>query len=74
MQSDDAPELTPRQLECLQWAALGKSGWETARIINRSESAVNEHRWKAARRLNCINITHACVKAALLGLISVEGI
>jgi hypothetical protein len=34
-------KLSPRQLECLEWAALGKSAWETSRIIGISRRTVS---------------------------------
>src|SRR5438552_4179208 len=27
------PHLTPRELECLHWTLLGKTAWETGRIL-----------------------------------------
>jgi DNA-binding CsgD family transcriptional regulator len=62
-------ELTPRQIECLQWIAEGKSSWEIGEILDLSEFTVNEHLTAARRRLGAKTTTQAAVRAALKGLI-----
>jgi len=47
----DIPELTPRQIECLQWIAEGKTSWEIGEILGLSEHTVNEHLAAARRKL-----------------------
>ena len=44
-------ELTPRQLECLKWAAAGKSDGEIAAVLGISESTVHFHIEVAKKRL-----------------------
>jgi DNA-binding CsgD family transcriptional regulator len=61
--------LTARQKQVLQWAAAGKTDWETAAILGISEKAVKFHILAARERLNATNRTHAVAKAILLGLI-----
>lgn len=63
-------ELTPREAECLTWAANGKSAWEIGRILNISRYTVQEHMDNAKRKLGCHTRDHAVVKAVMQGLIS----
>lgn len=61
--------LSAREAECLEWAARGKTIWETATIIGISENTVREYLSNATRKLVATNKTEAVVKAALLNLI-----
>lgn len=63
--------LTPRERECLEWVALGKSTWEIASILGVESSAVTFHIENAKRKLNVANRTHAVVVAVVRGLITV---
>ena len=40
----DELKLSPRELECLKWAAAGKTAWETSIILDISEGTVKFHR------------------------------
>lgn len=62
--------LTQRETEALEWASVGKSNWEIGEILGISETTAKEHVLRACRKLETTNRTHACVKAAVLGLIS----
>src|SRR3546814_14041633 len=43
-QAMTAPLITDRQRDCVQWAARGKSGWETSHILDNSrETGTNQH-------------------------------
>ncbi len=64
--------LTARERECLQWAAIGKSTWETSMILHISEASVVFHIENAKRKLDVTNRTHAVVRAIMLGLISLD--
>ncbi len=64
--------LTARERECLQWAAIGKSTWETSVILHISEASVVFHVENAKRKLDVTNRTHAVVRAIMLGLISLD--
>jgi DNA-binding CsgD family transcriptional regulator len=61
--------LSPREKECLQWAASGKTIWETAHILNVSERAVRLYLDVARHKLECLNKTQAVAKAVALGII-----
>ncbi len=55
--------LTEREQECLNWAAVGKTAFETSIIIGLSERTVRHHLESSRRKLDASNITHAVVKA-----------
>lgn len=66
----DAPfRLTPRELECLQWSALGKSSWEIAGILQISESAVNFHMANIRHKFQVSSRRQAIAQAIRLGLL-----
>jgi LuxR family transcriptional regulator len=62
-------ELSARELECLTWAAKGKTAQDTACIIDRSVETVRIHLKNACFKLGATNRTHAAAKAVFLGLI-----
>ena len=43
--------LSPRELECLQWVAAGKSAWEIGRILGISQNTVTFHVENAKAKL-----------------------
>jgi len=51
--------LAPREQEVLVWAAEGKSAWETAMLLELSESTVKFYLRNACSRLGAQNKTHA---------------
>lgn len=55
--------LTKRQLECLKWAAAGKSDWEIGEILSISESTVHAHIESAKTRLDVRTRVQAVVRA-----------
>jgi DNA-binding CsgD family transcriptional regulator len=62
-------DLSPREREVLQWAAEGKTAWETAQLLGLSESAVNLYSSKAMNKLRAKTKTQAvaiAVKNAIL--------
>ena len=59
--------LTPRERECLLWAAGGKTAWETSRILKIAERTVKFHLANASRRLDTANTAHAVARAILRG-------
>jgi DNA-binding CsgD family transcriptional regulator len=64
-----ASPLSPRETECLHWAARGMSDKEIARRIGRSADTVSFHIKAAIRKLDAVNRTHAvalAVRAALI--------
>jgi DNA-binding CsgD family transcriptional regulator len=60
---DFKTRLTPRERECLTWAASGKTSDDIAVILNISEGVVRIHLRSAQQKLNCLNRTHTVAKA-----------
>jgi len=67
--TDYTNALSHRERECLQWAAVGKSAWETSVILKLSERSVKFYLDQARHKLDCMNKTHAVAKAISLGLV-----
>lgn len=66
----DVPfRLTARELECLQWSAIGKSSWEISTILRISESAVNFHMANIRSKFDVSSRRQAVVQAIRFGLI-----
>lgn len=65
----EAQPLTPRERECMQWAAQGKTNWEIAQILKIKETTVQSHIEAAKRKLNTPSRTHAVVRSLQQGLI-----
>jgi LuxR family transcriptional regulator, activator of conjugal transfer of Ti plasmids len=65
-----APVLTKREVECLLWAAKGKTAWETSKILNVSERTVIFHINNSKAKLNTYSKHHAVIKAIMLGIVS----
>jgi LuxR family transcriptional regulator, quorum-sensing system regulator BjaR1 len=63
-------KLTGREIECLKWAADGKSDWETGTILGLSEHTVGQHMRNARTKLGASTRTQAIATALRLGLIS----
>ncbi len=61
--------LTSREIEALQWTALGKTSEETAIILGLSRRAVNFHVNNAKLKLDTVTRSHAVARASALGLI-----
>ncbi len=64
------PSLTPREIECLKWAADGKSEWEISAILHVSEHTADKHLANAHRKLGAANRAHAVALAIRWGMIS----
>jgi DNA-binding CsgD family transcriptional regulator len=66
----DAPTLlSERELECLTWAALGRTDVDIGTIIHRSPTTARFHIDNAVRKLGARNRTQAVAIAAQRGLI-----
>lgn len=63
------PRLTPREIQCLKWAALGKTDAEVAIIMDISLPTVRFHITNAARKLAVSGRSQALYRAAMLGYI-----
>jgi len=66
---DAAMPLSERELECLTWAALGRTDVEIGAIIHRSPTTARFHIDNAVRKLGARNRTQAVAMAAQRGLI-----
>lgn len=62
--------LSPRERECLQWIAEGKTSWECAVILGLSERTVRFYLEGARHKLGAANTTHAVNKAGKANLLS----
>jgi DNA-binding CsgD family transcriptional regulator len=61
--------LSPREVECLKWAAAGKTTWETGAVIGISETTVKFFLENARTKLGAVNKTQAVAKAISARLI-----
>lgn len=62
-------QLSDKEREILAWARDGKTGWETAKILDISPSTVNFHFKGIYRKLGVNNRTHAVSEALSQGLL-----
>lgn len=60
-------KLSRREIECLRWAAVGKTDSEVALILQRSCATIRFHIHNAALKLNAVNRSQAVFKAGQLG-------
>ncbi|MCF6100220.1 helix-turn-helix transcriptional regulator [Mesorhizobium muleiense] len=67
---DHHVELTPRERECMQWAAVGKSEWEISQILGISEHTSEKHLLNAKSKLGAVNRVQAVAEAIRRGYIS----
>jgi LuxR family transcriptional regulator, quorum-sensing system regulator CinR len=67
----DRPHLTPRELECLRWIALGKGTAEIAAILRISPHTTRDHLKSVHYKLDCVTSAQAVTKAVKLGLLIV---
>ncbi len=63
-------ELTPRERQCLELVACGKTDWEIARLLGLSPFTVHYHIERAKRRFDVITRIQAVVQALRTGQIS----
>lgn len=62
--------LSPRELECLEWAAQGKSAWEIGRLLNISRRTAAFHLDNAKTKFGVRTICQAVAKLAAAKSIS----
>jgi DNA-binding CsgD family transcriptional regulator len=60
----DGVALSPRELECLEWAAQGKSAWEIGRLLNISRRTAAFHLDNAKTKFDVRTICQAVAKLA----------
>ena len=56
--------LSPREFECLEWAAQGKSAWEIGRILGISRHTVSSYLDNAKEKLGVRSIVQAAARLA----------
>ena len=61
--------LSPRERECLQWVAAGKSDWEISEILNISEQAANTYIERAKSKFGVATRAQAIVHGLRSGAI-----
>lgn len=66
------PVLSPRERECLGWAATGKNAPETAVILDRSVETVRRHLKNAMAKLEVPTLAGAVARAGACGLIELN--
>ena len=67
--SVERPALSPRERECLQWTAAGKTSWEIAAILNLSQNTTDGYIASATRKLGASNRTQAVAEGIRRGII-----
>ncbi len=66
----DFQKLTKRELECLHWAAVGKTNWEIGKILGVSKRTVVFHLQNSTKKLQTSNRYHTIARAVSLGLVN----
>lgn len=69
----ETQKLTKRELECLHWAALGKTNWEIGEILSISKRTVVFHLQNSTKKLQTSNRYHTVARAVSLGLVDRQG-
>lgn len=64
--------LAPREMEVLQWAAHGKTTWETAQLLDLSEATVAFYVRRACSRLGVKSKIHAVAICISYGLFQIK--
>lgn len=67
------PTLSRHEVECLRWAAIGKTDEEICMIVSRSRATIRYHLKNASAKLNAVNRSQTVFKAAQLGYLTVPG-
>ncbi|MES0076892.1 LuxR family transcriptional regulator [Mesorhizobium sp. M0058] len=69
VRTEGSPELSSREIECILWAARGKTSWEIATIIGISINTVNFHIRNVMRKLDTGSRTVAAIRAVNIGIV-----
>ncbi len=69
----DTPRLTRREIQCLKWAAAGKTDGEIAAIVRIAAPTVRFHMINAADKLGVAGRSQTVHRAATLGYIGAVG-
>lgn len=70
-QISDEAVLSMREREVLKWAAVGKTAWDTGRILQISTDTVNKHIASAMRKLDSFSKTQAVAESIRRGEIQI---
>lgn len=70
-QMSDEAVLSTREREVLKWAAVGKTAWDTGRILQISTDTVNKHIASAMRKLDSFSKTQAVAESIRRGEIQI---
>lgn len=62
-------DLSIREMDCLRWAAEGKSDWEIGKILGIAAATVEKHNLAVRTKLGAVNRAHAIAKALRLQII-----
>jgi DNA-binding CsgD family transcriptional regulator len=65
----NAPSITAREREVLQWTLEGKSAWTVGQLLSMSEHTVNFHLRNAMRKFDASTKQQAALRAREFGLI-----
>jgi LuxR family quorum sensing-dependent transcriptional regulator len=65
----ETPHLSPRERECLQWVAAGKTDWEISEILAISEKTANAHIERVKRKYGVSTRMQAVVHGFRAGAI-----
>lgn len=65
----EVPQLTPRELEILQWTKQGKSAWAIAQLLQLSEATVRFHLANCLRKWGVNSKQTAVLKSIEAGLL-----
>ena len=63
------PALSPRELECLKWAAEGLTAWEISVILSLSHRTVEQYLASATQALGAVNRVQAVAEAMRRGIL-----
>ena len=63
------PKLSPREIECLQWAAAGKSDADIATLVGISPATAHFHIERAKKRLGVKTRVEAVAAGVLHGVV-----
>lgn len=69
VEAEAGPSLSPRELECLRWTAVGKTYSEIAVILGLSEHTVRSYLKSLRLKLDAVSLAQAVGTAAGLGLV-----
>ncbi len=61
--------LSNRERQCIRWISVGKTDWETSRILGLSQKTVQNYVYSARRKLNAVSRAQAVKQALNLGII-----